>query len=60
MVCTILALGRSTDGQHCIAMEYVEGEPSCERSRTVTENAAFDDRMQAVAHDDNPIRSRAA
>jgi serine/threonine protein kinase/Tol biopolymer transport system component len=25
-VCTILALGRSTDGQHYIAMEYVEGE----------------------------------
>ena len=25
-VCTILALGRSTEGQHYIAMEYVEGE----------------------------------
>ena len=25
-VCTILAIGESTEGQHYIAMEYVEGE----------------------------------
>ena len=33
-VCTILALGETTDGQHYIAMEYVEGETLRQRLST--------------------------
>src|SRR5918993_2230077 len=34
-VCTILALGQTQEGQHYIAMEYVEGRPL--RARLVSE-----------------------
>ena len=50
-VCTILALGETADGQHYIAMEYVEGETlgSGSRRRDLTVRESLDIAIQVAS-----------